>query len=264
MRFSRSFCLLLTEFFLSIRTEISVRSLPLCKILQIFTVNFPRYFRSKYKFCKIFEGTRSLNLYLREPGVLARARAISGPGRERQETISSNLNIYLLIIIEIQIPQEPSRTRKASLPYNDSEQLFPEVKVDSEQLFTEVEVNKPGFWPTLRWIITSTYTNQWISEVKNAIFLFLCRILKFVNRLFRVSVTISASLVKFTRRIMLKNKTLPWKALKPNFVALFVLVGMAFSFISGTNRDAMLSISCANQDIPGYSKIGNQSERAKI
>ena len=91
MRLSRSFCLLLTEFFLSIRTEISVRSLPLCKILQIFTVNFPRYFRSKYKFCKILEGTRSLNLHLREPGVLARARAISDPGRARQETISSHL-----------------------------------------------------------------------------------------------------------------------------------------------------------------------------
>ena len=92
MRFSRSFCLLLTEFFLSIRTEISVRSLPLCQILQIFTFNFQRYFRLKYKFCKIFEGTRSLNLHLREPGVLARARAISGPGRARRETISSHLN----------------------------------------------------------------------------------------------------------------------------------------------------------------------------
>ena len=91
VRFSRSFCLLLTEFFLSIRTEISARSLPLYQILQIFTVNFQRYFRSKYKFCKIFECTRSLDLHLREPGVLARARAISGPGRARQETISSHL-----------------------------------------------------------------------------------------------------------------------------------------------------------------------------
>ena len=91
MRFFRSICLLLTEFFLSIRTEIPVRSLPLCQILQIFTVNFQRYFRSKYKFCKIFEGTRSLNLHLREPGVLARTRAISGKGRARQETISSHL-----------------------------------------------------------------------------------------------------------------------------------------------------------------------------
>ena len=51
-----------------------------------------RYFRSKYKFCKIFEGTRSLNLHLCEPSVLVRARAISGPGRARQETISSHLN----------------------------------------------------------------------------------------------------------------------------------------------------------------------------
>ena len=92
MRFSRSFCLLLTEFFLLIRREIPVRSLTLCQILQIFTVNFQRYFRSKYKFCKIFEGTRSLNMHLREPGVLARTRAISSPGRTRQETISSHLN----------------------------------------------------------------------------------------------------------------------------------------------------------------------------
>ena len=91
MRFSRSFCLLLTEFFLLIRTEISAHSLPLCQILQIFTVNFQRYFRSKYKFCKIFECTRSLDLHLREPGLLARARAINGPGRARQETISSHL-----------------------------------------------------------------------------------------------------------------------------------------------------------------------------
>ena len=93
MRFSRLFCLLLTEFFLSIRTEISARSLPLCQILQIFTVNFQRYFRSKYKFCKIFECTRSLDLHLREyeSGVFARARAISGPGRACQETILSHL-----------------------------------------------------------------------------------------------------------------------------------------------------------------------------
>ena len=91
MRFSHSFCLPLTEFFLSIRIEISVRSLPLCQILQIFTINFQRYFRSKYKFYKIFDGTRSLNLHLREPGVLA--RAISGPGRMCQETISRHLNI---------------------------------------------------------------------------------------------------------------------------------------------------------------------------
>ena len=98
MRFSRSFCLLLIEFFLSIRTEISVRSLPQCQILQIFTVNFQSYFRSK--FFKIFEGTRSLNLHLREPGVLARARAISGPGRARQETISSHLKSYIIFYVK--------------------------------------------------------------------------------------------------------------------------------------------------------------------
>ena len=45
---------------------------------------------------------------------------------------------------------------------------------------------------------------------------------------------------------MFKNKTLAWKTPKPNFVAFFVLIGMAFSFISelSGNQDAMLSISC--------------------
>ena len=81
----------LQNFFLSIRTEISVRSLPLCQILQIFTINFQRYLRSKYKSCKIFEGTRLLNLHLRELGVLAQAHAISGPGRTCQETVLSHL-----------------------------------------------------------------------------------------------------------------------------------------------------------------------------
>ena len=37
----------------------------------------------------------------------------------------------------------------------------------SEQWFTEVEVNIVGFSPTLRWMITLAYTNQWISEIKN-------------------------------------------------------------------------------------------------
>ena len=49
-----------------------------------------------------------------------------------------------------------------------------------------------------------------------------------------------------------RNKYLPWKTPKPHFVAFFVLIGVAFSFISeiwallklSGNRDAMLSISC--------------------
>ena len=61
------------------------------KFYKFSPLNFLRYFRSKYKFCKIFACTRSLDLHLREPGVLARARPISGPGRARQETISSHL-----------------------------------------------------------------------------------------------------------------------------------------------------------------------------
>ena len=46
-----------------------------------------------------------------------------------------------------------------------------------------------------------------------------------------VNATISASLVKLRHRIVLKNKTLPWKTPKPNFVIFFVLIRMAFSFI---------------------------------
>ena len=58
MRFSCSFCLLLTEFFLSIRTEISVHFLPLYQILKTFTISFQRYFWSRSKFFKNFEDTR--------------------------------------------------------------------------------------------------------------------------------------------------------------------------------------------------------------
>ena len=50
--------------------------------------------------------------------------------------------------------------------------------------------------------------------------------------MFRVGITISAFLVKM-RDIMFKNKTLvPWKIPNPNFVTFFVLIGMAFSFVS--------------------------------
>ena len=108
-----------------------------------------------------------------------------------------------------------------------------------------------GFSPTLRWIITLVYTNQWISEVKNYnLCIFKPHFEIGTWQLFRVSVTISASLVKLRRRIRFKNKILAWKTPKPNF---FVLTGMAFSFISeiwasfklSGNRDAILSISCA-------------------
>ena len=137
------------------------------------------------------------------------------------------------------------------------------------------EVNILGFSPTLRWIITLTYTDQWIGDEKKynlCIFMPYFEICKQTRngQLFRVSDTISASPLKFTRRIMFRIKTLPWKTLKQNFVAFFVLIGMAFSYISEVwasgNRDAMLSISCAVMwagNILGYSWIGNQSERAK-
>ena len=37
---------------------------------------------------------------------------------------------------------------------------------------------------------------------------------------------------KLRHRMMFKNKTLPWKVPKPNFVTFFLLNGMAFYFIS--------------------------------
>ena len=81
-------------------------------------------------------------------------------------------------------------------------------------------------------IITLAYTNQWISEVKNynlSIFMPYFEICKQTR--IHVSVTLFASLVKL-RRKMFKNKTLSWKTPRSNFVAFFVLIGMAFSFIS--------------------------------
>ena len=116
------------------------------------------------------------------------------------------------------------------------------MEVTSEQLFIEVEVEL-GFSPTLRWIITLAYTkpvNQ-CAQKKITIFVFLRHIYENCKQLgswqlFRVnSVTISASLVKSRRRMMFKNKTLTWKTPKTNFVAFFLLIGMAFSSISETD-----------------------------
>ena len=56
---------------------------------------FKDIFDRNNNFAKFSRVTRSLNLHLREPGVLAQARAISGPGRARQETISSHLKSIL-------------------------------------------------------------------------------------------------------------------------------------------------------------------------
>ena len=57
---------------------------------------FKDIFDRNINFAKFSRVTRSLNLHLREPGVLAQARAISGPGRARQDTISSHLKLFLL------------------------------------------------------------------------------------------------------------------------------------------------------------------------
>ena len=104
---------------------------------------------------------------------------------------------------------------------------------------------------------------------KITIFVFLCRTFESVNKpeswqLFRISVTISVFLVKFTRRIMFKSKVLYWRTLKPNLFAFFLLIGMAFSFIfenwaslklSG-NRNAVSTLPCAvmrARNMLGYS-----------
>ena len=85
-----SVCFLQNFFFRSEQKFLSILY-HYAKFYQFSPSTFRDIVRSKYKFCKIFEGTRSLDLHLREPGVLARARAVSGPGRARQETISSHL-----------------------------------------------------------------------------------------------------------------------------------------------------------------------------
>ena len=66
-----SVCFLQNFFFRSEEKLLSV--LYHCaKFYKFSPSTFRDIFRSKYKFCKIFEGTRSLNLHLREPGELAR------------------------------------------------------------------------------------------------------------------------------------------------------------------------------------------------
>ena len=72
---------------------------------------FKDIFDRNINFAKFSRVTRSLNLHLREPGVLAQACAISGPGRARQETISSHLkcqffltnNFFLLYLYSIHV-----------------------------------------------------------------------------------------------------------------------------------------------------------------
>ena len=52
---------------------------------------FRDIFNRNLTFAK-FSGVQDRYLHLREPGAFARAREITGPGRARQETISSHLN----------------------------------------------------------------------------------------------------------------------------------------------------------------------------
>ena len=92
-----SVCLLQNFFF---RSEQKFQSVlyHCAKFYKFSPSTFRDIFDQNKKFCKIFEGTRSLNLHLREPGVLARARAraVSSPDRARQETISSHLKQKIL------------------------------------------------------------------------------------------------------------------------------------------------------------------------
>ena len=92
----------------------------------------------------------------------------------------------------------------------------------------------------------------------------------------------SASLVKFRCRML--NITLPWKTPKPKFVAFFLLIGMAFSFISSRSNfpktcHHVVNVVCSHasqkyprifldrepraRNILGYFLTENQSECAK-
>ena len=93
-----SVCFLQNFFFRSEQKFLSV--LYHCaKFYKFSPSTFKDIFDRNINFAKFSRVTRSLNLHLREPGVLAQARAISGPGRARQETISSHLNSTLQVHI---------------------------------------------------------------------------------------------------------------------------------------------------------------------
>ena len=88
-----SVCFLQNFFFRSEQKFLSV--LYHCaKFYKFLPSTFKDIFDRNINFAKFLRVTRSLNLYLREPGVLAQARAINGPGRARHETISSHLNVF--------------------------------------------------------------------------------------------------------------------------------------------------------------------------
>ena len=122
--------------------------------------------------------------------------------------------------------------------------------MNSEQLFTDVEVNRPGyslsrefgevnilgFSPTLRWIITLAYTNQWISEVKNYNFWIIMPYFKFVNKLeveICVVLALQFLLLLWNWGVEFYLKIKIYLGKHPNQISSlsFVLIGMAFSFI---------------------------------
>ena len=85
-----SVCFLQNFFFRSEQKFLSV--LYHCAKFYKFSLStFKDIFNRNINFAKFSKVTRLLNLHLREPDVLAQARAISSPGRARQETISSHL-----------------------------------------------------------------------------------------------------------------------------------------------------------------------------
>ena len=90
-----SVCFLQNFFFRSEQKFLSV--LYHCaKFYKFSPSTFKDIFDRNINFAKFLRVTRLLNLHLREPGVLAQACVISGPGRARQETISSHLNKIML------------------------------------------------------------------------------------------------------------------------------------------------------------------------
>ena len=97
-----SVCFLRNFFFRSEQKFLSV--LYHCaKFYKFSPSTFKDIFDRNINFAKFLRVTRSLNLHLRELGVLAQARAISGPGRARQETISSHLKANIPLHFELHL-----------------------------------------------------------------------------------------------------------------------------------------------------------------
>ena len=95
-----SVCFLQNFFFRSEQKFLSI--LYHCaKFYKFSPSTFKDIFNRNINSAKFSRVTRSLNLHLHEPGVLAQARAINGPGPAHQETISSHLKSNLHLSFQI-------------------------------------------------------------------------------------------------------------------------------------------------------------------